>query len=77
VGEPSFDEDGGGEECGRAEQKGRIKRDINSQRATLLGWLALGVGGWKDQRKETRDAHALMSTILWDVVELFLERPSQ
>ena len=35
VGEPSADKDGGGER-GRAEQKGRVKRDINSQRATLL-----------------------------------------
>jgi hypothetical protein len=35
VGELSVGEDGRGEGWGRAEQKGRIKRDMNSQRATL------------------------------------------
>lgn len=40
------DERGGG--WGRAEQKGRVKRDMNSQRATLMGRVgsALGDGDW-------------------------------
>ena len=77
MGEPSIDEDEGGGERGRAEQKGKVKRDMNSQRATLWGrvvTLTLGVGGRRDQRKRTRDVHALMTAVLWDVVELFLER---
>lgn len=37
VGEFSVEDDGGDDGCGRAEQKGRIKRDMNSQRATLVG----------------------------------------
>jgi hypothetical protein len=37
VDELSVEEDGGGDGWGRAEQKGRIKQDMNSQRATLVG----------------------------------------
>ena len=77
MGEPSADKDGGGER-GRAEQKGRVKRDINSQRATLLEWVESAWGGeswgWKKGRG---DAHALMAPVLWDGIELFLERPIQ
>jgi hypothetical protein len=36
VGELSVEEDRGGDGWGRAEQKGRIKWDMNSQRATLV-----------------------------------------
>lgn len=73
MGEPSIDEEGG---RGRAEQKGRVNRDMNSQRATLLS-EHLGVGGWRDQRTGTRDAHALMAAILRNSVELFLKRACQ
>jgi hypothetical protein len=38
VGELSVEEDG----WGRAEQKGKVKRDMNSQRATLQQWDELG-----------------------------------
>lgn len=49
--EPSADEDGGGER-GRAEQKGRVNRDINSQRLMLLGRRhgALAIG---NERRRT------------------------
>jgi len=62
VGELSVEEDGGRGECGRAEQKGRVKRDMNSQRATLLGRVAsaLGVG----DRGDHRDPHALIAADL-------------
>jgi hypothetical protein len=72
VGELSVEEGGGGDEWGRAEQKGKVKRDMNSQRATLVvgrGASALGVGDLGDQR----DAHALIATVLWNCIELFLE----
>lgn len=42
VGGPAVEEDGVGDGWGRAEQKGRIKRDMNSWRATLSA-SALGV----------------------------------
>jgi len=64
--------DGGRDGWGRAEQKGRVKRDMNSQRATLVT-SALGVGDRGDQR----DAHALIAAVLWNCIELFLEGPSQ
>jgi hypothetical protein len=50
VAELSVGEGGGGDEWGRAEQKGRIKRDMNSQSATLS---ALGVGDRGDQKRHT------------------------
>lgn len=75
VGELSVEEDGGEDGWGRAEQKGKVKRDMNSQRATLVGRvvLALGVCDQGDQR----DTHALIAAILWNGVELFLEGPCQ
>lgn len=71
VGELPVEGDGGWDGWGRAEQKGRMKRDMNSQRATLAERvvLALGVGDWRDQR----DAHALIAADLWNGIELFLE----
>jgi hypothetical protein len=59
VGELSVKEDGGGDEWERAEQKGRVKRDMNSQRATLVvGRVAsgLGVGDLGDQRRTCVDS---------------------
>jgi hypothetical protein len=36
IGELSVEEGGGGYKWGRAEQKGKVKRDMNSQRAMLV-----------------------------------------
>jgi hypothetical protein len=58
VGELSVEEDREGDEWGRVEQKGRVKRDMNSQRATLLGRVAsaLGVDDRGDQRRTCVDS---------------------
>ena len=69
--EPSADEDGGGER-GRAEQKGRVNRDINSQRLMLLGRRH---GRWRLEMRG--DAHSLMAAFLRDGIELFLKRTSK
>jgi hypothetical protein len=65
--------DGTRGERGRAEHSGRMKRDINSQRATLLGPYVCG----RDQGKGTEDAHALIAALLWDCVEFLLKRSCQ
>ena len=52
MGKPSIVEDEGGDGWRRAEQKGRVKQDMNSQRATLFEQvaLALSIGGWGDEK---------------------------
>lgn len=66
-------DDGTRGEWGRAEHSGRMKRDINSQRATLSGPCICG----RDQGQGTEDAHALIAALLWDGVKLFLKWPCQ
>jgi hypothetical protein len=65
--------DGTRGEWGRAEHNGRVKRDINSQRATLSGRCVSG----REQGKGTEDVHALIAALLWDGVEFLLKCPCQ
>jgi hypothetical protein len=51
---------------------GEVKRDINSQRATLSGRCVCG-----RESEETEDVHALIAALLWDSVEFLLKCPCQ